>query len=442
MPSLGGQINQTIRRRPYTVLLAVVLTALAVPFCLRSATDWDGVYLAAARRLTAGESIFQDGYLYPPVSAWLAVPFSKLPHVPGRLAWYALNVAALLVVLAGSWRLSGGGRLQGEPPVPHHEHVILGLGLLTSIYYILDALSNQQTDLVLAGLLVGGCLLLTRGRALLAGVSFGIAAGIKCTPLLWSPYLAWRGRWVAAGIVVAVAVGINLLPDLTHPPPHPTLSPVIGGEGRVRGSEGRLQQWVSQHLRPLAGSDHDPGVWGSAINFNHSVAGVCNRWLIAERVWAGDDFKIATRPDRIPAGVLKAIVYLLCLALVLVAVASSRRGAPASGAGGEYGLVLILMLMLSPMSSKPHFCTLLLPGFLLARAAVKRRDLLPRLLLAGAILAGLVSNKDLVGRFAYDTAIWYGSVFWNAVLLFAGCVVVMRRRKPAVVMGEGLARAA
>src|SRR5260370_10948913 len=116
MPSLGGQINQTIRRRPYTVLLAVVLTALAVPFCLRSATDWDGVYLAAARRLTAGESIFQDGYLYPPVSAWLAVPFSKLPHVPGRLAWYALNVAALLVVLAGSWRLSRGRRVPGEPP--------------------------------------------------------------------------------------------------------------------------------------------------------------------------------------------------------------------------------------------------------------------------------------------------------------------------------------
>ena len=57
MPSLGGQINQTIRRRPYTVLLAVVLTALAVPFCLRSATDWDGVYLAAARRLTAGQPL-------------------------------------------------------------------------------------------------------------------------------------------------------------------------------------------------------------------------------------------------------------------------------------------------------------------------------------------------------------------------------------------------
>jgi hypothetical protein len=427
MPSLPTWIGNIMRRRPYALLLLVTLAALAVPFCVRSATDWDGVYLSAARRLTAGESIFQGGYLYPPVSAWLAVPFAALPHVSGRLAWYALNVVALLVVLIGAWRLSGGGRLQGDPPVPRREHLILGLGLLTSVYYILDALSNQQTDLALAGLLVGGCVLLARGRALLAAVSFGVAAGIKCTPLLWSPYLAWRGRWLAAAAVPVVAVGINLLPDVVYPPTdgHP-----------------RLAQWVNLYLRPLAGSDHDPGVWGSAINFNHSVAGVCNRWLIAERVWDGDDFQIAPRLHRAPAAALKVIVYSACLALVLLVVrAAGHRGA-ASSDGAEYGLVLVLMLMLSPMSSKPHFCTLLLPGLVLARAAVERHQVLPRWLLAGAILAGLISNKDLVGRFAYDTAIWYGSVFWNAVLLFAGCVVVRRPRTEVEVETRRLRQAA
>ena len=186
-------VSQAIRRRPYTVVLTVVLAALAVPFCLRTATDWDSVYLPAARRLTAGESVFQGGYLYPPASAWLAIPFADLPRIPGRLAYYAVNVVALLVLLTGAWCLSGGGRLQGEPPVPRGEHLILALGLLTGVYYVLDALSNQQTDLVLGGLLVGGCVLLARGRSVAAAVSFGIAAGVKCTPLLWSPYLAWRG---------------------------------------------------------------------------------------------------------------------------------------------------------------------------------------------------------------------------------------------------------
>ena len=31
----------------------------------------------------------------------------------------------------------------------------------------------------------------------------------------------------------------------------------------------------------------------------------------------------------------------------------------------EFSLVFILMMLLSPQSSKPHFCTLLLPAFCL-----------------------------------------------------------------------------
>jgi hypothetical protein len=314
---------------------------------------------------------------------------------------------------------------------------VVALGLLAGIYYVLDTLSNQQTDLVLAALLVGGCLLLVRGRDVWAGVSFGVAAGMKCTPLLWAPYLAWRRRWWAAGMVIVVAVGINLLPDLTHPPP----------EGKSR-----LSQWVAVYLRPLAGADRDPGVWGSAINFNHSVAGVCNRWLTYERVPQGGDLVPAPRPDRISAVVLKVIVYSACLLFALAAILAAQRrtgvSAPPvgrtllSGEAGEFGLVLILMLLLSPMSSKPHFCTLLLPGFFLARAAVERRDLLPRCLLAAAIVAGLLSNKDLVSRLVYDATVWYGSVFWNAVLLFAGCVAVLLRRSEAAALPKRLPLAA
>ena len=435
MHSVAVRLHDTVRRRPYTVLLTLVLSGLAVPFCLRSDSDWDSTHIAAALHLRAGETIYQGCYVFPPAFAWLALPFSYLPHLPSRLAMYALDVIALLIVLMGAWRLTGGGRLQGSPPVARREHAILILGLLTGVYYVFDVLSNQQVDLIIAALVIGGCLLLVRGRAIPGAVSFGLAAGLKCTPLLWAPYLAYRRRWLAAGVVVLVAIGINLVPDLTHPPP----------EG-----EGRLKHWAKTFVQPMTAPDFDPGLWASAINFNHSISGVCNRWLIARRDWQGEEYAIVARPDRLSAGALKKIVYSTCLAFVLVALLASRRGssrpvfssAKSAGEVGEFGLVLILMLLLSPMSSKPHFCTLLLPGFFLARAAVERRDLLPRLLLAGAIAAGLMSNKDLVGRLVYDAAIWYGSVFWNAVLLFIGCAVVLWPRKQAVEMPERLRLAA
>ena len=426
MSQIAARMIEAVRRRPYALLLSLVLIGLAVPFCRRSNSDWDSVYVVAARHLRDGESIFQNSYQYPPISAWLALPFTYLSGVPGRLAWYGVNALALVVMLTSAWRLSGGGRLQGDPAVPHREHAVLALGLLASIYFAMDVLSNQQTDLFVGSLVLGGCLLLANKRDLWAAVSFGVAAGIKCTPLLWAPYLIWRGRWRAAGVVVVVALAVNLLRDLTHPP----------AEG-----EGRLKQWVGMYLSPMARREHAAGTWGCGLNFNHSVAGVCNRWNAAYGVWNGKEYEPTLRAAPLGTVAVKGIILSADVFFVLAALVVSRRqrGGPA---GGEYSLVLILMLFLSPMSGKPHFCTLMLPAFYLARVAVERRDVLPRLLLAGAILAGLMANKDLVGNTVYQVALWYGSVFGNCVLLFAGCLACLYPRRETVAPPERLLQAA
>jgi hypothetical protein len=405
---------ETAKRYPYTILFVLFALAMAVPFLHRSDSDsdWQTVYLSAAHRLQAGEDLFQVGYLYPPASAWLALPFASLPAIPGKLAWYGINVLALAIVLRGVWRLTGGGRLEGVAAIPASERLIVILGLLASVYFVFDALSNQQTDLVLAALIIGGCLLLVNGRQLAAGLLIGVAAGMKCTPLLWAPYLAWRGHWRAATMAVVVAVGINLLPDVTDPPP----------------GEPRLKQWASRFLAPMTAAGHTPGTWGSAINFNHSVAGVMNRWLTFERIPDGDDLRPVERSDRASAGVVKIVVASTDLLLIVMAVALTWRQRSAAPDAREFSMVLLLMLLLSPMSSKPHFCTLLLPAFYMARVAVQRRELLPCVLLGISIVAGLASNKDLVRRFMYDGAIWYGSVFWMAVSLFVGCCIAVPKK--------------
>lgn len=402
-----------IRRRLYTVALSLVLIGLAVPFCLRSEKkDWDNWYIPAALHLRAGESIYQDGFaFYPPFMTWLAVPFTYAPGLGGKFAFYLVNALAAVVILVMAWRLSGGGRLEGDPPVPLREHVIVALGLLTGIYYALDAFSNQQTDLVIAAVLLVGCGLLVRQRHVWGAVWIGVAAAMKTTPLLFVPYLLWRGWWRSAALVVIVAVGVNVLPDVTHPP-----------------TDGvpRLRHWVVEYVVPLARPESVPGVWFTGVNFNHSVAGVGRRLLTTERVRDGDTLAIAPRA-RVGNTTLKAIVYTICGLLVGLAVVVMRRSSAGQGSAGELGIVLALMPLLSPVSSKPHFVVLLLPGLFLARAAVSRPDVLPRVLLGGAILSGLLSNKDLVGGLVYDTAIWYGSVLWNTMFVLTGGLVVLWR---------------
>ncbi|MFO0843964.1 MAG: glycosyltransferase family 87 protein [Gemmataceae bacterium] len=270
-----------LRSRPYTVAAVVFFAALAVPFCGRLTADWDAVYVPAAQRLAAGEGVFDEVFVYPPINAWLALPWAPLPKLPRRLLWYAVNVAAVVVFFRGAWRLSGGGRLEGQPSP--REHLIAWLGLLAAGAYSLDALTNHQTDLVIAALVVVGCGWVSAGKDVRAGAVLGLAAGIKCTPLLFAAYLGWRRRWLAAALVPAVAVGVNFLPDLTHPRP---------------GAPPRLGEWVGRYLEPMAQSEHDLGRWYTKINFNHSLAGLTNRLL----VWRPDSRGATCCPRSTPTG--------------------------------------------------------------------------------------------------------------------------------------------
>src|SRR5262245_17149268 len=132
-----GSLWSWLTARPYTLLTVVVLIGLGVSFFRRQQSDWEQVYVAAGKRLLQGQDLYAErAYMHPPLAAWLAAPFSGLPHPLGRLAWYGVSAAAALVVLRGAWRLSGGGRLQGRG-VPWREHLILALGLGCAFTYVL-----------------------------------------------------------------------------------------------------------------------------------------------------------------------------------------------------------------------------------------------------------------------------------------------------------------
>ncbi len=397
-----------IRARPYSLLGVALLIGLAIPSFQRGPHDWEMVYIPAAQRLQGGEDIFGQDFVYPPINAWLAIPFVGMPQLPARAIWYAINMTALMVLILGAWKLSGGGRLEGSTAVPKREHAIFWLGLLCGIASCFDVITNQQTDLIVAALVILGCGALVRGCDLRAALWFGAAAAIKCTPLLWAGYLAWRKRWIAALLVLTVAVGINLLPDLTHP--------------RATGGT-RFEEWTRRYLLPMAERNHDFGTWNCGIGGNQSIAGLWHRWLLYDPVWEGGNLEGVPGQTRVAPETLKAVTWGSMLLLLGVGLACSWRSAASAGPDRppalELGMVLILMVLLSPHSSKPHFCTLLLPGFCVARLALHwpNRSLL--VLFSAALMLALISNQDLVGEWLYSWTKWYGSLAGCALLLYA-----------------------
>jgi hypothetical protein len=391
----------------------VLLAALAVPFVTRSRAEWDTVFVATTRHLLAGEDIYDQphGYTYPPFQAVFAAPVAGLPRAAHRAAWFAVNAACLVYLLRTAWRLAGGGPLRWRRD--HPEHLALWLGLGVGLGFLLNALSHLQTDVVLAALVVGGVAHQTRGQPVRAATLLGLAAAMKCTPLLFAPYLLARGRVAAAAWLVAVAAGASLLPDLV---------------ARPAGGGTWLGKWYDYYLEPMTRPDYAPGVWASDILYNQSLVGLANRWT--RTAWEHDGAKAVVRPAPPAATPAELRAWLLagagvCGGLALAGIVVARRR-PECDDGSvtvwECGTVIAGMLLFSPMSSAAHFGLLLLPGFALARAAVVGRRKWAWPVLAAGLAAAALTNKSLWGDTLYTIGLWYGSATWAAVACLLGCV--------------------
>jgi hypothetical protein len=406
------------RNYPYHLAAVPILLAVSISFCRRQDSEWEAVYVVAANHLRQGVDIYTDGNSYPPFAAFTALPASFLPLSLLRPSWLLVNVICLIAMVRGGWRLAGGGALQGKTRFPVTEHAAAILGFLCGVGYLQNCIAHQQNDLVIGAMLVVGCLALRDSRSLGAATCFGLAAALKCTALLWFPYLLWRGRPVAALWLVVVAVGVNLLPNVVSSPP----------SGRLW-----LAEYATRFLMPLTTRDHVAGTWGSEVIYNQSIAGTAQRWLVAGR------------EQPVPPQMLRAAVFGVEGVLVLATLVVCRvpfRKLPRSLDHGvdreviEFAVVLMLMLLLSPMSSKAHFGVLVVPGFVLGRAALTSGSRFLWACLIMSVALALLSNKDPLGEELYTLTLWYGTVTWQTLVLLVACLVVCRRRVTAETAGH------
>ncbi len=381
-----SDLSESSLRRLLLGCAVLAAMGLAIPFVTRSKSEWDDVYRSAGARLLAGDNLYppKTGYSYPPFSALMAVPFAMVDVRSSRALWYCINVVSMFAVITFAWRLACGRVPMVRKPL------IFWLGMSVGLPFILHTLAHQQTDGLVAALLLGGCWAISRDRWLWGACCLGIAAAMKCTPLLFAPYLLLKGRPLAACVVFGVAIGLNLAPDLFS---HPV------------GFQLYLEQWSRIYLLPMTQPDRPPGIWASEIIYNQAILGAANRWF----------------GESMPARELKVWILAVFAGLALFGIVAMRRSRQQpNGIVWECAIVLAGMLLFSPMSSTPHFITMLLPAWLLAHAVVEERQrrLIPFLIL---IIAGAIaSNKDLLGASLYSQGLWMGSVMICAIAAFVG----------------------
>lgn len=391
------------------------------------------VYVVGGERMAGGAEIYRLGedakpFTYPPFAAVPFVPFAKVPVDWQPPLWFAINFVILLLLVR--W-LHQWARREWAGAGPPRLVWFWVLTALLGAHHVLSVFSNQSHDLFIAGA-VGLCAAAWCRGQMMAGGWAGLGAAVKATPLLFLGLFVLRRRPWTVVFTLVFFVGLSLLPDWWFP-----------------RTDGRwwLQAWYESVLRGIevGGVANSPGAWNSHSYLNQSLSGTLTRLLTpahGEATFVDVHVALANLSPGVCSTVLR-VSQLGVLGLIAVGVLGAGRAVAAASDGkaaqrtlglGEVAAIVCGMVLLSPQSSKSHFCVWMFPAaFLVDRLLRGRRDLWLWLLVAGAMLLGPFSAKDLVGREFGNKLLAYGSVTWCTLLLLLAVVRVLltANRNPA-----------
>jgi hypothetical protein len=384
------------------------------------------VYVTGGERMAAGEEIYRRGtdakpFTYPPFAAVPFVPFALLPLAWQPPAWFVVNF--VILVFLARW-LHAWGRRDWPGAGPPRLLWFWGLTLVLGVHHVLSVLTNQSHDLFIAGALgLAAASWCRKGHW--AGLWAGLGGAIKATPMLCLGLFALRLRPLAVVLLLGSFAALSLLPDWWFP----------RDDGKYW-----LQAWYEVNLRGLevGGTADARGAWNPHSYLNQSLSGTLTRLLTAVSIpgrFVDEQVALAN----LSPGAAKNVGLALQLGVLALIAGGIRGAARAVRAApdplveqrrlglGEVAAIACGMVLLSPQSSKAHFCVWIFPAAFLADRLLRgRRDLLLWLLVGMALLLGPLASKGLVGRDLGNKLLAYGNVTWCTVLLLLATVRSLR----------------
>jgi len=438
MKSAAASLPTSIWLRRLDVLAPIVAVAvfigIGVKFLqFRTKSDWDDVYLRAATYIADQGPLYTEFelYTYPPFMAWLSIPFTMLPPVPSRLLWFAVNVFCFVGMIRLAWRWAyPAGSERGLPDAELWKRwAVFAFGLLLGGRAMTNSMLHHQTDLVVGFLVFWGVDLLLRSRPYAAAIPLGLAAALKCTPLLFLAYFLWTGPRRATYLLAATAVGANLLPDLTHPSP----------------TGGWFASWLYNILFNTLEPNKYPGQWNVDVMTNQSLAGSVYAWIISTWTWESGGLRLDwRRPPFTSPKIAKLVVYGIGPCLMLMSFLRMRLAFWKSKSAStpnvlDACMILCLMLLLSPMSHKTHFGLLLAPGFALGRLWMEQRSRMLTAVLGVVLFLQIISLRAINVPLA-SLASWSGAQMLTTFGLLAGCWIAYSQAREVEVRTEPTSR--
>lgn len=382
-------------------LFIALLTGIGISTVYRGAvskhqrTDFS-VFVRAAEAVQDGSNIYdvktvrQWNYVYLPLLAMLAVPFTKMPFFAAVLIWYLMSAGALAAVLWLAHRLGANAR---------DGFFAAFLAFLLTFPAILGTLARGQMGILSVLIALAVFWLYLRKRDIAAGVLLAFGIVLKTSPL--APlvlFFFFRRSWkVLLSCAAGGLVFVFLIPGL------------------VAGHERNLF-WLAEYFRITSHAVSDKGhegiLWQQLVTpfaeDNQSAYAVLTRLF-----WGSESAYIGHSNE--PIRWILRIFSVLVIGIAAAAALRNPRRAPARRLLLEYSLYPMLMLWVSPVTQNHHYTALflmLLSGALYLADETPASNAVKTRLGAGLLIAGFSFLAGLVS----EPLAWWGLPVWGSML--------------------------
>ena len=375
------------------------------------------VYFGAARTILTGENIYtvdypvrkvMRPYIYPPMTACALIPLATLGNNWAGGLWGAINVGVVFLLIFISIQLC----IQKEA----FFHKALALIPLAITLRPFDSdIGNGQINSMVFFCMLLGLYFFQRKKDALSGIFFALATSIKLTPLIFLGYFLYKREWrVCSGFLVGILLFIFLLP-----------SAIIGWQ---RNNE-LLKSFSNKMIIAQQTSDN------TVDGLGHSLHGVMTRYFSAtENAYhSAKSLRVNVLDINTQTmGTVTKIVSMLLLALVAIACRRKINHREEFTWRFEVSLIIMTMLLISPLSRKAHFASMLFPVTVLVhycfsnqfKIARTTKKLLLGVLAFNFIFLTVVSTPT-VGKTVNAYLLAYSTFFWGAALIWLALFIIL-----------------
>ena len=427
--------KMTRRKRIVFGVVAYVCFATVAASLMTKIRDYHGdqrVYWLGSKRLVDGDEVYRaeelKAFTYPPFFSLLFLPLVDLDEPTRRTAWYFVNIllagVVTTMVIHRVWPVIKRRVNWYKSPLKPKAWIYFTLSAAFGLRFLISPIEYQGHDLV-----VFACSLLAiwcwgKDQQASTGIWAGLAAACKATPALFIPVFVSQRRIVASVVMVIAMIAATLTPDVFFP----------REDNRIWG-----EVWFNTFVRnvEIGKAADNEAAWDSWNILNQSIAGSVHRLGTPIPTQRVEEHVFDASVGRWTAGQIRAgtLGFQAFVLLMLAYVTWPSHGRQMSGDElaffrlGQGGVVLCAMLLLSPMTSKQHFCTLIVPlAFCFADYLYRSRDRFVFICLGLFCFFGPMAAKDVIGRPFANTMLAYGSLTWATLLLMlATCRCLLTR---------------